>query len=54
MTAISRKGRPDGGLFENAARDLFDFALDAGRLDEGERGMGAAGRGALLDCSRWR
>ena len=39
------EGAAGGGLFENAAGDLFDFALDAGRLDEGERGMGAAGLG---------
>ena len=42
------EGAAGGGLFENAAGDLFDFALDAGRLDQGECGMGAAGRGTLL------
>ena len=45
------EGAAGGGLFEDAAGDLFDFALDAGRLDEGERGMGAAGLESLLDCA---
>ena len=40
-----------GGLFQNAAGDLFGFALHARRLDEDERGMGAARWGTLLDCA---
>ena len=45
------EGASGGGLFEDAAGDLFDFALDAGRLDEGECGMGAAGLESLLRCA---
>ena len=45
------EGASRGGLFQNAAGDLFGFALDAGRLDERECGMGAAGLESLLRCA---
>ena len=42
------EGASRGGLHQNAARDLFDFALDAGGLDERDARDGCGGQvGAL-------